>query len=259
MTENQTQILKFYSQRAITIATYFGGPLAEGYLARQNFINMGKDNYGKYSMIIGIVLTLLILVAVFSIPEYIIDKIPNPLIPAIYTLIIYLIIERLQGKKLKEHKTNNGEFYSAWKATGIGAISMVILLGIVLGYVFITSENFDTKKYDAELVIFNNNEEKALKLFNIIETSSKQELIEFIDKQGIPIWESNLKILSKLDNLNGIYDQLIEQDQILRNYCNLRIEQFQLIRKALISNTNVDEREMQKIVAKIDDEISKIK
>ena len=68
MTENQDIKLRFYSQRAITIATYLGGPLAAGYLVRQNFINLGKKDYGKYALIIGIVLTLLIIAAVMAIP-----------------------------------------------------------------------------------------------------------------------------------------------------------------------------------------------
>jgi hypothetical protein len=259
MIENQNLTTKFYSQRAITIATYFGGPLAAGYLARQNFINLGKEDYGRYSFIIGIISTVLIFVGIFTIPEYIIDKIPNVLIPAIYTGVIYLIIEKLQGKELKEHKSKNGEFYSAWKAAGIGAICTVILLGGVFGYAFLQPNDFDAKKYDSEMAIFNNNEAKALELFNKINSSSQQELIDFIDKSGIPIWQSNIKILTDLDKLDGIYEQLIKQDQILRNYCNLRIEQFLLIRKSLISNNRVEEEEMRKIVKEIDDEVLKLK
>jgi hypothetical protein len=258
MTENQDIKLRFYSQRAITIATYFGGPLAAGYLLRQNFINLGKEDYGKYALIIGIISTLLIFAGIFSIPEHIIDKIPNALIPGIYTLIIYFIIEKLIGKELKEHKKNNGEFYSALKATGIGAICMIILLGVVFGYAYLAPDNFDTKKYDSQLAIFNENEGKALVLFDKIETSHRQALLDFIDSGGLPIWEANVKILDDMDKMEGIYDQLVIQNGILRNYCNLRIEQYKLIRNALISDTKVDEIEMQKIVKKIDVEVAKL-
>ena len=258
MTENQNLTNKFYSQRAIMIATYLGGPLAAGFLARQNFINFGKDEYGKYSLIIGIISTILIFVGIFSIPENILDKIPNILIPAIYTGIIYLIIEKLQGKDLKEHKNNNGEFYSAWKATAIGTICMAILVGGVFGYAYLAPDNFDAEKYDSEIAIFNENESKALELFNIIETSQRQELINFVDTKGLPNWEANLKILTNLDKMDGMFYELLKQDEILRNYCNLRIEQFQLIRKTLISDKKIDELEMQRIVKRIDDELAKL-
>lgn len=259
MTDNQNLTTKFYSQRAIAIATYFGGPLAAGYLARQNFINLGKADYGKYSMIIGIISTLLIFIGIFSTPEYIIDKIPRMLIPLVYTGIIYLIIEKLQGKELKEHKGNNGEFYSAWRAVGVGSICMVILLGGIVGYAYLSPAKFDTSKYDNGLALFNKNENVALELFNFIESSPPQKSIEFIDKQGIPTWKSNLLILSDLDKIDGLYDQLLKQDQVLRNYCNLRIEQFQLVRKSLVKNTKAYDSEFLKIARRIDDEVAKLK
>jgi hypothetical protein len=258
MTEEQNLTTKFYSQRAITIASYFGSPLAAGYLIRQNFVALGKEDYGNYSMLIGIISTLLIFIGVFSIPELIMNKIPNTLIPLIYTAIIYLINEKLQGKDLKEQKKNNGEFYSAWKAVGIGAICLVILFAGIFGYLYLKPDDFDSKKYDSKFAIFSQNEGKALELFDKLQSKSRSELIDFIDKNGIAKWDANLKILSELDKLDGIYEPLIKQDQILRNYCNLRIEQFQMIRKAIISNTEVDEIEMQKIVKKIDNEIAKL-
>lgn len=258
MTDNQNLTTKFYSQRAIAIATYFGGPLAAGYLARQNFINLGKADYGRYSMIIGVISTLLVFGGIFSIPEHIITKIPNMLIPLLYTGIIYLVIDKLQGGVLKEHKEQKGKFYSAWHAAGVGAICMVILIGGLFGYAYLKPNNFDANKYDSEMAILSKNEGRALELFNKIDTSPRSELIDMIDRNGIPIWEENLKILSDLDTLDGIYDQLLTQDRILRNYCNLRIEQYRMIRKALVSNTNVDEAEMQKIVMKINNEIAKL-
>lgn len=259
-----TQLMtKLYSQRAISIATFFGGPLAAGILARQNFINLGKDDYGKYSLIIGIVSTILIYLGIFSLPEPIIDKIPNVLIPAIYTGIIYFIIERLQGSELADHKNNNGEFYSAWKAAGIGAICMTILLIGIFGYVYSKSGViFPTGKFDVQydngIARFNKNEEKALTLFTILESDSSSKSISFIDKVGIPTWEENLQILEELDKIDGLYPQLKKQDQILRNYCNLRIETFKLIRKALVENTNAYDQQIENINKKIDLEVSKL-
>jgi hypothetical protein len=58
--------------------------------------------------------------------------------------------------------------------------------------------------------------------------------------------------------MDGMFYELLKQDEILRNYCNLRIEQFQLIRKTLISDKKIDELEMQRIVKRIDDELAKL-
>ena len=42
--ENITKDLKFYSQKSISIATFIGGPLAAGYLIRENYLELNKPN-----------------------------------------------------------------------------------------------------------------------------------------------------------------------------------------------------------------------
>ena len=93
---------KFYSQNAIAFAAYLGGPLAAGLLVRKNALNLGKKNQALGSLIIGIISTILLLVFVFQIPEDIIEKIPKPVIPAIYTGIIALVVELMHGEILKK-------------------------------------------------------------------------------------------------------------------------------------------------------------
>jgi hypothetical protein len=250
---------KLYSQKAFGIATFLGGPLAAGVLARQNFKTLGNDDYAKLSLIIGVVSTILIFVGLAMVPENSIDKIPNAILPAIYTAIIYFIIEKLQGKQLEEHKKNNGVFYSNWKATGIGAICLAILSAGIVGYVYSENTGFDAQKYDDGIALITKNEEQALRLFTIIENSSQQQSINFIDNFGIPAWQSNLKILEGLDKMEGLYDELSKQNQILKNYCKLRIESYQLIRKALIENTSYYDAAIQSINEKIDREVEKLK
>jgi hypothetical protein len=250
---------KLYSQKAFGLATFLGGPLAAGLLARQNFKTLGNDDYAKLSLIIGVVSTILIFGGLAMVPDTIIDKIPNAILPAIYTAIIYFIIEKLQGKELAEHKKNNGVFYSMWKAAGIGAISLAILSAGIFSYVYSMDTDFDAKKYDDGIALITKNEEQALQLFTVIEKSSQRQSVNFIDNIGIPAWQSNLKILDGLDKMEGIYDELSKQNQVLKNYCKLRIESYQLIRKALIENTSYYDAAIQSINAKIDLEIEQLK
>lgn len=255
---NQKNTMELYSQRAISIATYFGGPLAAGILARQNFINLGKDELGKNSLIIGIVSTILLFVGIFSVPEEIIDKVPNAVIPLIYTGIIYLIIEKYQGIELKEHKENNRPFYSAWKATGIGALCMLILVGGIFGFTFLSPDDFDTKKYDNGIAEFNKNEENALFLYSMIETSSPDKIIDHIDKVGLPAWNNNIEILDDLDNIEGLYDQFKKQNEILRQYSKLRIETFELFKKAVSENTNKYDDQIEQLNIEIEGLLEKL-
>ncbi|HLW50627.1 MAG TPA: hypothetical protein VKZ78_06610 [Sphingobacteriaceae bacterium] len=126
---------RFYSQRAIAIATYFGGPLAAGYLIKKNYEVLEQPEHANKSLVIGIVATILLLAGLFSLPEETIDKIPNALIPLIYTGLTYLIVSRIQGAHLKIHRESGGAFYSGWRAVGIGALAFLILA--VTGFILI--------------------------------------------------------------------------------------------------------------------------
>ncbi|MDN3690365.1 hypothetical protein [Cyclobacterium jeungdonense] len=123
---------KFYSVRVIAIATFVGGPLAAGYLVKKNYETLKQPDNAKKSLVIGVIASIVLFAGIFLIPEEIIDSIPSALIPLIYTGIIYLIVQRIQGERLKNHKESNGEFYSAWKAAGVGAIAMIITIAVTV-------------------------------------------------------------------------------------------------------------------------------
>ena len=241
---------KLYSQRAIAIATYFGGPAAAGYLVKKNYEAHDEPDYGKKSFIIGIISTLFIFAGIFSIPEHIIDKIPNALIPAIYTGIIYLIVEKIQGQWLIDHKESGGEFHSGWKATGIGAIFMVILLAMIAGTAFIAGDlskpDFDATTYDNEIAKFVENENISLAVFNETNTTEPQYLIKEFSK-GIVLWKENKEIINRLNSIVNLPVELLEQNKKLLKYCDLRIQHNEIIVKAVSEDTDKYVPEIEKI------------
>jgi hypothetical protein len=88
-TENNTKDIKLYSSKAISGATFLGGPLVAGYLIGENFKALDKPNEGRNSLIIGIISTIILFGGIFMVPENMIDKIPTQLIPIVYTGIIW--------------------------------------------------------------------------------------------------------------------------------------------------------------------------
>lgn len=241
---------KLFSQRAIAIATYFGGPAAAGYLVKKNYESYDQSDKGKKAFIIGIISTLLIFAGIFSIPEHIIDKIPNAVIPAIYTGIIYLIVEKIQGQRLKEHKESGGEFYSGWKATGIGAIFMVILLAMIAGTAFIAGDlskpDFDATTYDKEVAKFVENENKSLAVYNVINSAEPQYLIKEFNN-GIVLWKENKEIVNKLNAIENLPAELLEQNKKLLSYCDLKIQHNGIIVKAISEDTDKYVSEIDRI------------
>lgn len=256
--------IKLYSQRAITIATYFGGPLAAGYLVKKNFEVLDQPDNARKSLIIGIISTILLFAGIFSIPEPIIDKIPQPLIPLIYTAIIYSIVERIQGENLKQHKESGGEFYSGWKAAGVGAIAMIILIAGIAGIAFFAGDlsnktaDFDTSTYDREVANFVLNENKAIAVFNVIETSKPDYLIKEFSK-GVILWKENKEVVGRLNSIDNLPQELIAQNAKLLKYCDLRIHHNELIIKAIIEDTDKYVSEIEQIGLEINEILKELK
>ena len=263
MTNDIKENKKFFSQRAISITTYFGGPLAAGILIRENYKSLEKEKQGINALIIGIVSTILVFVGLFSIPENIIDKIPNALIPLIYTGIIYLIVEKIQGKELKFHKKNNGEFYSGWKAAGIGAISLGIILASIFLVAFIagdlskTEPNFDAESYDNGLSTFFENETSSLKVLQSFETENIDYLKNEVNK-SIVLWKENKTIIDNISEIENLPIELSVQNEKLKKYCDLRIEHFELISKALNEDTDKYANQIQNVGLKIENIINEL-
>ena len=232
---------KLFSQRAIAIATCFGGPAAAGYLVKKNYEAYDQEDNGKKALFIGIVATLLLFAGIFSMPENILDKIPNPLIPAVYTGIIYLIVEKLQGSWIKAHKESGGEFFSAWKATGIGAVFMVMLLAVIAGAAFISGDlskpDFDAAAYDQGVAEFSENERRSLAVYEVADSAEPQYLIRKFS-EGIVLWKQNKEIINKLNAIENLPAELQVQNQRLLKYCDLRMAHNEVIVKAISEDTD---------------------
>lgn len=230
---------KLYSQKGISIATFFGGPLAAGYLIRHNFKALGKEQEGLISIILGILFTSAVFVPLFMLPEETIDKIPNQLIPGIYTLIIYGIVEVVQGKDLKFYKEEQRQFESNWKATRIGFLWMLVLGGVLATYIF-TSPSMTglDEEITQKMEQISINEEKALKVYRMdSNTSSKEELLNAVKDEGIFYWNLNLQLLQEIQQveLEESYAKYVNK---LFIYTRTRQETYILIMKSIGEETD---------------------
>ncbi len=254
---------KLYSQKAISITTFFGGPLAAGILIRENYKSLDKNSLGNKALIISILATIILFAIIFSIPDNIGDKLGN-LLPLVYGGAIYFIVERIQGIELKSHKENKRQFESAWKAAGVGALSMVIIFGAAFIAADLTTTapsydptTFDSESYDKGLSSFFEKEETSLAIFNSIDSQTPNNLIyEF--KSGLVLWKQNKITIENLDKIENLPPELIKQNNLLGKYCDLRIEQYGFIIKSITQNTDIYDFELNEILEQIEDVIDKL-
>lgn len=240
--------LKLYSNRAISITTFFGGPLAAGILIRRNYLNLGKEKQGLNALFIGIITTVLLFLVLFIIPDHEAAKIPNQLIPFIYTGIIYFLVEKLMGNELRNHKENNGEFYSAWKAARIGFVSLLIILFSIASVAFFAGDfqkpkNFDVEAYNSGFNRFLKNEETSLDVFNLLGTVPVEKQNMELNK-SIALWKENKMIIGQLNQIENLPDELIDQNNLMSRYCELRIVHFGLIQKAITENSRAYDQQI---------------
>jgi hypothetical protein len=134
--ENQTQMGKVYKDRQIWAGTFLGGPLVAGYLFAENFKTLDEADKASKAWFYSITATIIIFGSVFFIPDSI--KIPDQIIPLIYTGIAYYFFKRLQGVKIAEHLKAGGKVYNWWRLIAISVIGLIITLIPFVGILFIS-------------------------------------------------------------------------------------------------------------------------
>lgn len=255
--ENPTKDLKFFTAKAIGIATFIGGPVAAGYLIRENYNSLNEPEKGKKALVIGIIATVLIFTIIFSIPERIIDKIPNFIIPAVYTGGVYLIIEKIHGSILKKHEELNNVFYSGWKAAGVGLISLIIITICIFGYIYLATSGPEYDAYDSQMEAFYKNETETLTFYDDLGIKLDAQLERDLTTVIIPKWKENIELINKSNKIENLPPELIEQNKILMKYSELRLEAFQIFKDAFGKDFTDYESELDRVHTEIDKQLDK--
>ena len=129
---------RVYSEKAINVATFLGGPLATGIMMSENFKSMELFETARKALFIGIISMFAIIALLLLLPSPIVDKIPQQLIPFIYTGIAWLLFKKHQKEKIEELLEENAIKHSAWRIAGVGFGSMIVFLMVFLPFVLLT-------------------------------------------------------------------------------------------------------------------------
>lgn len=173
--ENNSQ--KIFTNKAILAATFFGGPIAAGFLISKNYKAFGNDNASRNSIFIGILSTIILFASIFMLPENIIDIFPQQLIPLIYTAIIAGLVEKLQGQKIKDFLADDGQKASNWQAAGYGFLGLMI----TAVFLFVMIFAIPTDGYEKTVHVDKN---VALHYSEKIDETISQRLAETIKQSG---------------------------------------------------------------------------
>ena len=250
--DNPKEQVPIYSRNSILAGTFLGGPFCTGLLLRRNYLNLGEPIKARNALLIGILSTVALFAVFFSLPAETVDKLPKLIVPAAYTALAAIWVERLMGKEFKARMDVDGGFYNHWRSLGVSVLCAALLVGGIFAYAYAVAPNFDADAYNEYLAEFTENEEEALEMFNWT-NASDEDYVSFIHGTGIPEWEANLEILDKMDAIKELPKEFLDQDQILREYCLLRIESYELIAQSLSGSTNAYDDRIAELNSQIEE------
>ncbi len=230
----------FYKNASIGAATFLGGPLGGGILIRRNLINFGKAKEGNIALVVSIIFMLLLVAIFIFIPAHIIEKIPTFLLPMVYTGAITLWTKRNHGDALDVHEAAGGNFYSGWKAAGIGLLALVVFFACLAPSILI--ENQRSERYVELNTSLVAQEDKAAK---IPQPYTNETTAVFLKETGIPAWEKNLKTVEEMDKIDGLSKEFIDRNLFLTKFYKLKLRIYKLLLKASEENTTKYDEEMR--------------
>jgi hypothetical protein len=129
---------KLHTENAIRIATFLGGPLVAGYLIANNYKELGETEKVKTTWMITVTATIVVIVLAYFLPE----GTPKPLLPLAYSVVVYYLVQKLQGAKIKAHVAAGGQMWSIWNAVLAGIVGLLIIVAILFGGFFFLDQYF---------------------------------------------------------------------------------------------------------------------
>jgi rhomboid protease GluP len=137
-----------------------------------------------------------------------------------------------------------------------------ISIGIILLItIFTIPKLFNNKlvEFQSKMEVFITNEEKALWVYSedltYIPPNKTQFYYNKLRTQGINLWEDNLKLLNTLSDLPPYLQIRVD---LLREYCNLRIEAYKTIQDLLQLDRESDQVKIEEINQKIEKKIQEL-
>ena len=103
----------------------------------ENFKVFGESDKARTAWSYAILVMAAILGIIFFMPGA--DRIPNIVFPVVYAGVTNALVQNYQRKNISNHFSAGGEFFSNWRALGIG-----LLIGVLFGLLFVGGAFFFT-------------------------------------------------------------------------------------------------------------------
>jgi hypothetical protein len=123
-----------YTTQHVTLATFFGTPLAGFVLLGINESRMGRPEQRSKMIGLGVVASFVILVISLILPE----EFPAFVLSLVYLLGMQALAKQWQGDEVMARLSNGTPKASGWLAFGIGLLCLLpfLVAGFLIGWLF---------------------------------------------------------------------------------------------------------------------------
>ena len=129
-----------FTERAISTSTFLGGPLAGTFLIAHNFTALEKKAEARFTWIVGVVGTIVIIPLLVLIPDRLLPNSIARMLEILWVIPAYLVVRRFQKDAIERHLSSGGKKGSAMKAATVGIASMLIILLYAFSIVIFTTK-----------------------------------------------------------------------------------------------------------------------
>jgi rhomboid protease GluP len=123
-------------------------------------------------------------------------------------------------------------------------VALLTVLVVSTSFLVYNQTPNDIGQYDEKMKKFISLESMALEVYHKDGSTSNEELLEEIKDRGIYYWKESIKVINEADKLN-LPDELHLRNKRLLEYCQLRIESYQLLYKAIEEDTDKYQNDIQ--------------
>jgi len=130
-------------------------------------------------------------------------------------------------------------------------IGVLTILVLSLSITILTTTSNSIKQYQIEMDRFVALEKIAIGLYSLPESTSVDDYLYEIEVNGIENWNKSLKLLDRVDQLD-LSEELKSRNLKLRDYCNLRIKNYNLIYNAISEDSDAYTEKIDKVTTELE-------
>ncbi|MHB1278750.1 MAG: rhomboid family intramembrane serine protease [Bacteroidia bacterium] len=140
----------------------------------------------------------------------------------------------------------------AYSTLGLLAAFVLVSSFVVFGQIPNEMGPYDAKMKDFALL-----EEKALKVYSLPENTPNEKILYGLKEEGIYYWKEGIKLIDSFEEMD-LPAEIKSQNELLKEYCELRIKSYELLYKAVSENTDQYEQQIEAYNSLIETKIKEL-